>query len=269
MFAIGLRMLKDKAKSLLIYSLAAIGFVEMYVVLFPTIKSQAAEFDKLIEIFPPEMFSAFNMDASAFSFSSFESFMSTEYMSFLWPILAIVFAISMANYIAIREIDKRTIETLCSLPISRLKIFISRYITGAKILAIFTIVSMLVAVPLAMIHGVDFKIENFITATVGSLLFILAVFSLTTLVSVLSSDKGRSNMIVSGMILVMYVFNIIAGLKVELENLKYVSLFNYFNGTELLADNILTQESILVLGGFIILSTIIAGVGFSKRDLSI
>lgn len=67
------------------------------------------------------------MDAASFSFSSLQSYLSTEYMSFLWPILAIIFTLAIANYIIVNEVDKGTSETLFSLPIKRTKLFLSRY----------------------------------------------------------------------------------------------------------------------------------------------
>lgn len=269
MFAIGFRMVRDKFKSLLIFTLAAVGFVEMYVALFPAIKQQAAMIDEMMKTFPVEFFKAMNMDAESLSFNSLESYMSTEYMSFLWPILAIIFAISLANHIAIREIDKGTIETLCSLPVSRLKIFLSRYAAGAKMLGIFSIISLLAVVPFAMLHGIDFKIMNYIVAAIGSMFFILAIYSLATLISVIVSEKSKSTMIASSVILVMYVLNVVANLNENLTNLQYVSFFHYFNTTELLNKGIFSENMFIVFGGVILVTTIAAAIRFKRRDLSV
>ncbi len=269
MFAIAIRMIKDKYKSLLIYCLSALAFLEMYIALFPTVKEQSATFEQIMKTMPPELFKVMNMDASSFSFSTMESYLSTEYMSFLWPILAIVFAISLASYIAIREVDKGTIEILCSLPISRTKIFISRYIAGIKMLAVFCIVSLLGAIPFAMLHNSDYKIGNYVTATIGAFLFVWAVYSLATLVSMICSEKGKATMITSGVLLLMYVLNIIANLNTSLANIKYLSFFHYFNGPELLNKNSLATYAIFVLGGFAVVATVVAAVRFARRDLSV
>jgi ABC-type transport system involved in multi-copper enzyme maturation permease subunit len=269
MFAIGLRMFRDKFKSFLIFSLAATGLVEMYIVLYPAIKQQSASIDQMIKSFPPELFKVMNMDASTFSFSTLESYLSTEYMSFLWPILAIIFTISLASYIAIRDIDKGTIETICSLPISRFKIFASRYITGVKMLAAFSAISLLSVVPLAILHGIDFKIMNYVIAAVGSFMFIWAVYALATFVSVMVSEKGKSTMITSAIMLSMFVMNVIANLKDSLSGLKYLSFFHYFDASVVLNKGILSDYMFIVFGVFIILATILAAVRFNGRDLSV
>lgn len=269
MFAIAIRMIKDKYKSLLIYCLSALAFLEMYIALFPTVKEQSATFDQIMKTMPPELFKVMNMDSSSFSFSTMEAYLSTEYMSFLWPILAIVFAISMASYIAIREIDKGTVEVLCSLPISRTKIFVSRYIAGLKMLAIFCIVSLLGVVPFAILHNSDYILGNYVTAAIGAFLFVWAVYSLATFVSVICSEKGKATMITSGILLLMYVLNVIANLNENLVNIKYLSFFHYFNGPELLNKNSLATYAILTLGGFAIVTAVVAAVRFGRRDLSV
>lgn len=269
MFAFGFRMIRDKYKALIIYILAAVGFVEMYIALFPTVRDQADTFDEMLKTFPPEMFKAMNIDPSTLSFGNLESYMSSEFMSFLWPIMAIIFAISIANYISVSEVDKGTVETLASLPAKRTKVILERYSAGLMILAVFTIVSIMSAIPLAALHSTDFIFANFVTATVGSMLFVWAVYSLAMLFSVVFSEKGKATMAVGGVLILMYVVNIIASLNDNLVNLKYFSFFEYFNGSELLGSNSYPEYSVIVLAGFAIVSTIIAVLWYNKRDLSV
>ncbi|OIP86030.1 hypothetical protein AUK57_01815 [Candidatus Saccharibacteria bacterium CG2_30_41_52] len=262
-------MLRDKYISFLVYSLSAVGFIEMYIALFPSISQQAGQIDQMIKSFPPEFFKAMNMDPSALSFSTLESYLSTEYMSFLWPILAIVFAISMANYISANEIDKGTIETLASLPAKRIRIFMERYFTGLLLIAGFSVISLFGAIPFAILHDANFILSNFVTASVGSFMFIWAIYSLAVLSSVVFSEKGKASMATSGILILMYVINIISSLNDSLKDLSYVSFFNYFSGSELLAKNIYPEYIFLVFGGFAIISTIIAAIWFNNRDLSV
>jgi len=269
MFVFAHRMLRDKWKSFIIYAVAAIGFLEMYIALFPAIQKQASQVNQLIKTMPPEFYKAFNMDPSTLSFDNLQSYLSSEYMSFLWPILLIVFAVSLANYISVNEIDKGTIETLASLPANRLRIFLERYLAGVLIIAGFCIVGLFSAIPLAQLHNTDFVFVNFLTATIGSFLFAWAVYSLATLSSVLLSDKGRASMVSGGILILMYVVFIISTLKEGLKNLQYMSFFNYFSGSELLAKNSYPEYALLALGGFAIVVTTAAMLWFNRRDLSV
>lgn len=269
MFAFAKRMFLDRYKSFIVYSLAAVGFVEMYIALFPAISQQSGQIDQMMKSFPPELFKAMNMDPSTLSFGTLESYLSTEYMSFLWPILAIVFAISMANYISANEIDKGTIETLASLPAKRIKIFAERYLMGLLLIIGFSAISLFGAIPFAILHDTNFILSNFVTAAVGSFMFIWAIYSLAVLSSVLFSEKGKASMATSGILILMYVINIISSLNDNLKDLRYVSFFNYFNGSELLAKNVYPDYIFLAFGGFAVISTIIAVIWFNNRDLSV
>lgn len=269
MFAFAIRMIRDKYKAFIAYSLAALAFLEMYIALFPSIQQQSAGLDKIIASFPPAIFKAVNMDPSTLSFSKFEPYLSTEYLSFLWPIMMIIFAISIANYISVNEIDKGTIETLISLPVSRVKIFVQRYFTGLLMIAIFSVVSMLGALPLAKLHGVSFVLNNFITATIGSFLFAWAVYSLAMLFSVLFSEKGKASMASGGVLILMYVIYIVSTLKDNLKNVQYASFFHYFSGSELLAKNAFPDYSIIIFTGFAVIVFVVSLLIFRRRDLSV
>lgn len=269
MLAFAVRMFRDKFKSFAIYSLSSVAFLEMYIALFPTIRQSATQFDQMLKTMPQELFKAMNMDPNTLSFATLEAYLSTEYMSFLWPILAIIFAISIANYISVGEVDKGTMETLASLPANRTRIFIERYMTGLLILAGFCAVSFFGAIPLAEFHGAEYIIGNFLTASVGSFLFVWAVYSLATLSSVIFSEKSTATMISSGILILMYVLSIISGLKESLQNLQYISFFHYFNGSDLLIKNVYTEYSLLAFGGFAIVATLGALFWFNRRDFSV
>lgn len=269
MFSFSLRMIRDKYVTFLAFIGGALVFLEMYVALYPFIQKQSASFDAMMKTMPPEFFKAFNMDAASFSFSSLESFLSTEFMSFLWPILAVILAVILANYLIINEIDKGTVETLCSLPVSRTRIFLERYFTGAIMLVVFSFACMLAAPLLSEIHGIDYVFGNYLTSAIGATLFAWATYSLAILLSTIFSEKGRSNMVVGGVVAVMYVLSVVASLKDSLTNLKYFSFFNYFNGSDLLAKNTFPDYAIVVFIGFSILASVIAWYRFKNRDLAV
>lgn len=262
-------MLRDKFKSLMIFSLSAITFLEMYIALFPSIKNQSTEIDKMIKAFPPEMFKAMGMDPATLSFGNLQAFLSSEYMSFLWPIMVIVFAVSLANYICVNDVEKGTIETVASLPLSRKKIFIERYLAGLMALIIFCLVGIMSAVILATFHELDFVFINYITTLIGSIMFAGAIYSIAVLCSAIFSEKGKASMVTSGIIISMYVLYAISILNNDLKNLKYFSFFNYFNGTELLTNNQFPNGMFVIFGFVIAVTSLLALKRFNKRDLSV
>lgn len=269
MLAFTKSMFKDKYKSFIAYILGSAVFLEMYIALFPSFSKQSEQLSQMMEAFPPEFFKAFNIDPGSMTFGSLEPYLSSEYMSFLLPILVIIFAISLANYISVKEVESGTVEVAASLPVSRNKIFLERYFTGVIMLLVFSFASIFMAIPLAKIHGVDFVTQNYLTASIGSFFLAWAIYSLSLLFSTFLSDKGRATAIASGVLLMMYVLNIVASLKDELSNLQYISFFHYFNGSELLAKNTFPEYSLLVLGGFSIVTLVVSLIWYNRRDLAV
>ena len=263
------RMIKDRYKSLFFYCIGTVGLLEMYVALFPAIRDQSVNFQKVIQNFPPELFKAMNMDPAMVNFSTMEAYLSTEYLSFLWPVIAVIFSISLANYISVAEIEKRTSETLLSLPTRRIRIFLERYFTGLLMIAIFCAFSIYGVMPLSIMHGADYLAQNYTTAFLGSLLFTTACYSLATLSSVIFSERGRASTVSSGIIIVMYVMFVVSTLQESVKNLRYGSFFNYFSGGELLAKNHYPDTMLLALGLFSIVALVVAAIRFNSRDMSV
>jgi ABC-2 type transport system permease protein len=124
MFGVFFRMMKDKFNTMLIYSLSSIAFLEMYIATFPYVQKQADSFNQMVKSLPKEMFSALGIDPSQLSYSNLQSYLATEMFSFMWPILAIIFCTSLANYSIAGEIEKGDIELTLAQPVSRTKILV-------------------------------------------------------------------------------------------------------------------------------------------------
>lgn len=263
------RILKDKKNSLVAYVIAAAAFVEMYLALFPALKSQADQLNKLLEAYPKSFMSAFGFESgTAAFFSRVENYMSTEFFSFLWPILTVIMLISFANAMISNEVEKGTIELTLAQPISRIKLFFSRYFAGLVYFFIFSGASVFSIVLFSSLHGFEYKIQNFFTIWFVGYLFGIAVFSVAVFFSALLSDKGKAIFSTSGILLLMYVLNIISGLKENLKNLQYFSFFHYFNAPTLLGKNVIVQWTLPVFVGVIVIFTGAALIWFNRRDIT-
>lgn len=267
MWPIFLQTIKDKKNSLIIYCLAAIGFMWMYIAMFPSMQSQAEQFQELMKSYPQAMMKAFNIEE--LSFDKIEKFLAMEDFSIIWPLMVAFLFISLAGNSLAGEIERGTIEIILAKPVSRTKIYFSRYFTGVFILLIFTFFSIFMVVPLCELHNVDYQFMNFFKMAVIGFLFGWAVFSLAFMFSAIFSERSKPYMFVGGILLLMYVANIIANLKESLINLKYFSFFYYYNQNQALIHNNLEQQSIVVFIIVAIICTIIGLIFFNKRDIAV
>ncbi len=267
MGTIFLNFLRDKKTMLIIFCLAAIAMVWMYVAMFPSIQEKSADFDKLMEAYPQEILQAMNIET--LSFERIENFLAMENYSIIWPLLMFFLAISLAGFALVREVDSGTAEILLSRPLSRSKIFLARYLAGLVSLVVFTLVSVYAIIPWGEIYKVDYDLGGHSKLLLMNLLFAWAIFSLAMLCSAWFSEKGKAYGAISGLLVLMYVFNIIAGLKEELEDLHYASFFYYFNYFDALVNGELAWLNIAVFVGTALISTIISWLIWQKRDLAV
>ncbi|MDZ7586371.1 MAG: ABC transporter permease subunit, partial [Patescibacteria group bacterium] len=247
MWTVFWRTIKDRRVLLLIYCLASVALLWMYIALFPAFKEQSASMEQLIKSYPESFMKAFNFDIK--SFTTLEGYLSTEQFSFMWPIMTIFMLVGFAGAALAGEIESGTIEVLLSQPLSRMKLFISRYLVGFTMLVIFVAISIFAAIPLSEAYNISFKTENFVTVAILGFMFGLSIFSIAMFLSSIFSDKGKVFFITGGLLIVMYVLNILAAIKESLSDLKYASFFYYFNPSKALIYNQIDHWSYLVFLG--------------------
>jgi ABC-2 type transport system permease protein len=235
----------------------------MYVALFPEFSSVKIDF---IQNMPQGFLKAFNFDPN--SFITVQGFLATEQFSLVWPMLAIALVIGFSGFAIAGEVEKGTIEFLLAEPISRARLFVSRYLAGLLMLVIFVVFSILVAIPLCQMYHISFTTDHFYTMALLSFLFGLAIYSLGMMFTAIFSDKGKVFFASIGVIVVMYVINIVSSLRDSLVNLKYASFFYYYSPPKALVYNQIDHWSYLIFIGVAVICTIVGAIYFTKRDIA-
>ncbi len=122
--------------------------------------------------------------------------------------------------------------------------------------------------PLAAIHDIDYELVNFSNFFVFALLFGLATYSIAMFFSSIFSQKGRVYFVTAGIIILMYVANIVSALKDNLEDIKYVSYFHYFDSSQLLVHNKIDDLAYWIFIGSIVVFTAAGALIFNRRDIA-
>lgn len=269
MFGVAKRLIIDKKNSLIAYSLSIVSFSTLYLALYPAIKEQSAQLTELMKAYPDSFFKAFGLERADLTFEHVEAFLSSEIFSFIWPILVVIFAVSLANYAIVTEIGKGTIELTLAQPISRLKLFVTRYLTSVLLLASFTAITIFSIFPIAELFNIEYRIDHFMKMGLVAFLFAVSVLSIGFLSSAIFSEKGKANFTAAGIIIVMYVLNVVSGLKEGLENLKYLSFFHYYAPGTVLTKSVFVDYTFWVFLGCIVVTATAAAFWFNKRDIAV
>jgi len=265
MWQIFWRSIKERAIPLSIYCLSGILLVWMYLSFFPSIQKQATDFEKVFAHYPQAMLEAFDIEPK--SLTTIEGFLGGEQFSFVWPLMLILLMVGYAGSALAQEIEKGTMETLLSLPVSRLKVFLARYLAGVVFLLLFVTLTILLAVPLISVYHFEFQPLGFYLIFILGFLFGLAIYSVAIFFSSIFSDKGKVNFAMGALLVLMYVFKLIAALKEELSSLKYLSFFYYFDHNKTLLYHQLDPLALWVFFGVALIFTLLAMLWFVKRDI--
>jgi len=258
--------MRNRRVSWIIYGAIGLSFLVLYLPTFPAIQSQQAMYDQILKTMPKAILEAFNITKSA---PTLMGFLSAKHFGFTWDLMFILLMISYAGGAIAKEIDSRTMGLLLSLPVSRLKLYLVRLASGITGLAIFVACSELATWPLAKLFGFAASWVDVLNVGVLGFAFGLSILCLGMMFSAMASDSGKVYGAMGGLLLVMYVLNIVAGLEDKLTNLKYVSLFHYFVPANVIGGGHLGAAPLLVFAGVSVVAAAIGALAFVRRDITV
>ena len=258
------RELTLRRNTLLVLCFVVFFLAILYTSIYPSIQSQANQLMHSLK----GVYKAVGIQGTP-SFKTLFDYMALEMFAVTWPIIVTILAAGQAGAAIAGETEKGTMAMLLALPIKRSATYLGKYLSGLVSIILF-IVATLLPIPIAAsIGGMGYKLANLFTMAVVCLLFAVAVFSLSLMFSALFNEKGKVYGLVGGLILIMYVLNVVAGLNSALSWLKYVSFFHYFNATAALSTNHIAASSWIL---FILVSLFAAFIGlmvFKRKDIAV
>lgn len=261
------RTIGERKWTVVVYFIFAVALIFMYVVFFPSVQQSSAEVSELVKNLPESLVKSFGLDPK--SFTTFEGFLAGKHFSLVWPFLLIALLVSLGASFFAGEIEKGTIEILLSQPISRTRIFFEKFLAGILIILIFVFFSFGAIFPMAEAFNISYKAGRFINLSLIGFIFGLAIFGLSLFFSSIFSEKNKVTFLVVGILIFMYVLNIVSGLKESLDKLKYFSFFYYFNPPQVLVHNKVDCQSLIVFLSVFLVATFLALIWFKKRDIAI
>ena len=226
------------------------------------------DFETMMAGYPPELMAIFGLD----DFSNPYSFLSIEVFTIIWMLVGI-YLITFTSLIVPQEIDEKTMELLLSKPITRTK-FLS-----AKIVSIYVIIAILLAIGFLMTSGFlplspDFVEEGLYfdrlwAAYVAVVLFLGLISMFTLFCSTIFLHSKKAMVLGIVVLFVMFFIDGFYGYLEELENLKWFTIFYYYDPTAYLVDPELVWyiRDLIVLASLNVVFMIGSLVVFNKKDI--
>ena len=142
---------------------------------------------------------------------------------------------------------------------------IATQIVGIAIVAAAMVIGVFVG---DLLIAPNFPEDRVALSTLHSFAFGAAIAGPATLLAVVLLDRGRAAGIVAGVLVVMYLFNVVAALAPDVDWLASLSAFHYFNLQGLIGTGDYPFADSLLLGAIAVSGWTLALIAFRRRDLA-
>ncbi len=262
--ALYLRELKGNLKSFIIWTACIIVLMSLFMAMYPSFASQGNAVNEMLSGFSPELMQIFSFDMIDFT-------QTMDYYVYIFQYIfltaLIQFMILGANLLS-KEEDSGTINFLYAKPLSRRKIVGVKSLAGITAIAAFFIVyTAAVLVVLASINRTGLDYGAIFLISVSMALGQIMMLSIGMLLSMFIT-KARAVMSASiGIVLVLYVVSMFVNMKSELNWLKYITPFQYFDSRTILRSGGIDWVYIVLSAGIAAAALCISLLIYNRRDL--
>jgi ABC-2 type transport system permease protein len=223
------RSLWDQRRALLGWSVALVLLSLVMVSFYPTIRDQAAEFERLIESYPPAMRALFG-DFSDFATPA--GYLRAELFSTMLPLLLLVYAIGRGSDLIAGEEGRGQLETLLSHPLTRRRVVLEKaaaLATGLVLLATASFVALAVGV---LLVRMDMPMGNLAAGYLHLVLLALLFGLLALALGALRGRRGAAVGIAAGAGVATFLLDSLANLVEWMEPSQWLSPWQYYVGGE-------------------------------------
>ena len=257
------KTLRDQGRTLVWWALSVVLLVAMYVAIWPSMRDQPALNDFLDQM--PEAFRNLFATTGA-DMSTPIGYLQIELMSFMAPILVILYAVAAGSSAVAGEESRRTIDLLVTAPVSRRRIVLEK-----------TLAMVVGTVGLAALLGVALVVEGQfadmglppgqVAAAMLHLALLGLVFGAVALaVGCATGQAGLSKAIPAGLAVVTYLVNGLGAMVAWLEPLQRLSPFYQYAAHDPLRNG-LSWAGVVVALATVVVLVVLAVVGFERRDV--
>lgn len=202
------------------------------------------------------------------SFADPGTFFNAYIGSFLWPILAAVAGIILGTRPTGADVERGFADLELSSPLSR-----TRYLGVAIAMQIAVLVAMAAAMLAAVlvvgaVESSNFNPINFLLVIGPAVAFGAAIAGVTTLATAITLNRGVSAGLIAGIVIAMYLLNIIALMQPDLSELSRLSIFHYFAPRQIIDGTSFDPGDALVTGGIGVATWLASLWRFRTRELS-
>jgi ABC-2 type transport system permease protein len=250
-------------RALLGWGLALAAVTAMYVSFWPAM-GDTAEMQALVDSMPEALVTAMGYDA----IGSPAGYLESTVYALLAPILMLVFALGLAARLIAGEEEAGELELEATSTVGRTRLLLERYLALALGVVWLAVLVGAVSLGLARALGMEIGTGPLLGATVGLLLLVLALGSVTFAVGAATGRRALALAVGAAVAVLAYVANALAPLLDDGAWLERLSPFYWYLGNDPLNEGLwVSGAAALVL---LALASLVAAVAtYGRRDLGV
>lgn len=219
--------------------------------------------DEMMNMFPPEVLKAFNMDISLID--SAYGWLKTEGFVFVLLIVGCYSGLLGSN-ILLKEENDKTIEYLNSLPITRNKIIFTKVSVG--LIYIILMVFMLgIFNFIGLSLSGNFDRKQYILLSITPLFSSITIYFICMFISTFMHKNKKMQSISLGLVLISYVLLTLSSISDEVEFLKCFSVFTLADIRNVIVNIVINPLMILISICISIIFLILTVINYNKKEL--
>jgi ABC-2 type transport system permease protein len=259
-----LKTLYDQRRGLLAWTVSLALLVAMYIAIWPSIKSQPSMGD-LLDKMPEALRSLFAMAGA--DMSSPVGYVQIELLSFMGPMLLLIYAITAGAAAVAGEEDRHTLDLLLANPVSRRRIVMDKLaamMVGTVLLATVTGAALIGEGRLA-----DLRLPagNVAAAMLHMALLALVFGALALAIGAATGAVAAARAVPALLAVLAYIVNGLAPVVSWLHPLQKVSPFYQYAGHDPLRHGV-SIAGVVVAVAVIAALAAAAAVAFHRRDVA-
>ena len=257
---------KRNLRSLILWSSIVAGMAALMLLLYPAFKDAFSQMEEFLSIYPEEFLEAFGMGEGGLDMSDFYGWFGVEGYLFV-NLIGGSYAAILGGSILSKEEDDKTIEFLLSKPISRDRILYGKgFVVAINLLLLNTLVGLVLLIAFT-IYG-DLNVPVWLLFSYAPFILQMIFASLSFLISVFVIKSRKVISIALGIVIGMYVIDLISKLTDEFEYLKYITPYEYINAVSIVNDETIKPLYLLISFLIITISFMSAWFFYRKKDIT-
>jgi ABC-2 type transport system permease protein len=258
-----LKTLRDQRRALVGWSVGVVLLVAMYVALWPSIKGQPSMQDFLDQM-PVALRNLFAMSGADMSTPT--GYIQIELLSFMGPVLVLLYAVGSGASAVAGEEDHGTLALLLTTPVSRARVVVDKAIAMiVGTLALSALLGVALVVEGAM-AGMDLPADKVAAAMVHLGLLGLVFGSLALAIGAATGRSGLSRAVPGALAVLTYIVNGLGGLVDWLAPFQKFSPFYQYSAHDPLRQGV-SWPSVAVAVGTVVVLILAAVFSFDRRDI--